>query len=350
VTRSRIEKALGDSKRAEISSPPRPSTRSTRSESYSNQPDFFPTTSPGRSTPRYLTTFSFRRVFPLYPGDQPHAARTRCCSHLPSRTHATTQWYIVAHATGRALSAYLSGQLQLTSTEAAGRPTRNRQARSFSQQDGRMGGQLIGSIIHPREHVLGRSAQHDYRFPSPASLLLSLPALGSLFGAYHPSGDPEFNPAPLPHHPLTFPPRCPSRHPRPIPPRSPRYLACRASKSWNSHHEPYSRIFTPFVPMPTKEPHNDDHDDEQEHKVKHAKVTWILNYPYQGRSMLLECHVQKEHPTDLRVGLNDKREPERERLNQRLTNAISPSPITHHPTANGRTRPHRHYPQWRTLQ
>jgi hypothetical protein len=29
------------------------------------------------------------------------------------------------------------------------------------QQDGRMGGQLIGSIIHPHEHSLTRSAKRD---------------------------------------------------------------------------------------------------------------------------------------------------------------------------------------------
>src|SRR5882757_2365319 len=76
--------------------------------------------------------------------------------------------------------------------------------------------------------------------------------------------------------------------------------------------------------MPSKRPH-DRNDDEQEQQVEYgtsAKVTWIANYLHRSRSTPFAYHLQTGgHTDDSRAGLNEKRVPERDRLNQRLANA-----------------------------
>ena len=84
--------------------------------------------------------------------------------------------------------------------------------------------------------------------------------------------------------------------------------------------------------MPSNRPRYDRLDDEeeqlqeQERQVEHAtsvKVTWIANHLYQSRSNSTPLVHLTIYPADadLHVGLNEKRELERDRLNRRLANA-----------------------------
>jgi hypothetical protein len=82
--------------------------------------------------------------------------------------------------------------------------------------------------------------------------------------------------------------------------------------------------------MPYKRPLYDGLDDEQEQQqvqvqqVEHAtsvKVTWIAAHLYQSWSNIMPLVYLAIYPADLHIGLNEKRESERDRLNRRLANA-----------------------------
>jgi hypothetical protein len=78
--------------------------------------------------------------------------------------------------------------------------------------------------------------------------------------------------------------------------------------------------------MPPKRPRYNDPGDgqEQEQEVEHTtsvKVTWISNHLYQSWSNIMPLVYMTIYPADLHIGLNEKREQERNRLNLRFPNA-----------------------------
>ena len=94
--------------------------------------------------------------------------------------------------------------------------------------------------------------------------------------------------------------------------------------------------------MPSKRPRYDGLDDEQgqeqeqEQQVEHAtsvKVTWIADHLHQSWSNIMPLVYLTINPADadLHIGLNQKREQERDHLNQRLANAD-----LRHAPSNGR--------------
>ena len=87
--------------------------------------------------------------------------------------------------------------------------------------------------------------------------------------------------------------------------------------------------------MPSKRPRYDGLDDEQEQEqeqnqgqqVEHTtsvKVTWIANHLHQSWSNIVPLVYLTIYLADLHIGLNEKREQERERLNRRLANGNLP--------------------------